>query len=623
MTGQSNGTGPSGRRAKRLRSPTEQYEIWIALIRREETIALDAPPDRLPVDSRQPAARCHVVRGRQPRRHEILEATGQAGAVTGERDAVDAHAVLRTAQPPQPGVNLQAPTAESQMPPDRVVMLPLLAMARGARARRAMQATTTRRDGHAEPIGLKLTERRRSPSAAAARLLHHIRALPLSVALIALVAGPASAASTVTPVAGEVRALALSGDALVVARTTVRDALVLERIVGGSPAQTLFSAASSDDDDEVVLAASADALAFGLKPEGDEDYPSARVMIGPARGPLREVTTCRAGLVVSPVAVAGSRIAWREGACGEPAAGPNSVGPSAIVVAGADPAAPVRRASIPGERLPIGLVLGAGDTGLVGTVQPSFFGFDTEVRAFSPAGLGATIVAERARLVSPIGIVANGTRVFLQSSLEDEEDCDTKQLVAIAPASSDRRIVPIGGCVMAPSILGSRGPRTPVAVDDRIAAFIGTQRDESLSLVSVRPDGGDRRVIVKGTYRRPEGVAADGARVAWWQPRCAGGEEVVVQSSPEPTVRLAACRAEILTRTARASGGRIALRVRCPGGCSGMAYGRRIASRPFSFDAGTHRLSVRLLGRSRSATVRVELSVDHGPTRGATIRVRR
>ena len=39
MTGQSNGTGPSGRRAKRLLSPSEKYEIWVSLVRGEYTIA--------------------------------------------------------------------------------------------------------------------------------------------------------------------------------------------------------------------------------------------------------------------------------------------------------------------------------------------------------------------------------------------------------------------------------------------------------------------------------------------------------------------------------------------------------------------------------------------------------
>jgi transposase-like protein len=48
MSVQSNGTGPSGRRAKRFLSPSEKYEIWLALVRGEETIAQAA--DRAGVD---------------------------------------------------------------------------------------------------------------------------------------------------------------------------------------------------------------------------------------------------------------------------------------------------------------------------------------------------------------------------------------------------------------------------------------------------------------------------------------------------------------------------------------------------------------------------------------------
>ena len=39
MTVQSNGTGPSGRRAKRFLSPSEKYEIWVSLTRGEYSIA--------------------------------------------------------------------------------------------------------------------------------------------------------------------------------------------------------------------------------------------------------------------------------------------------------------------------------------------------------------------------------------------------------------------------------------------------------------------------------------------------------------------------------------------------------------------------------------------------------
>ena len=48
MTLQSNGTGPSGRRAKRFLSPSEKYEIWLSLVRGEYTISEAA--DRSGVD---------------------------------------------------------------------------------------------------------------------------------------------------------------------------------------------------------------------------------------------------------------------------------------------------------------------------------------------------------------------------------------------------------------------------------------------------------------------------------------------------------------------------------------------------------------------------------------------
>ena len=48
MSVQSNGTGPSGRRPKRFLSPSEKYEIWLALVRGEYTISEAA--DRSGVD---------------------------------------------------------------------------------------------------------------------------------------------------------------------------------------------------------------------------------------------------------------------------------------------------------------------------------------------------------------------------------------------------------------------------------------------------------------------------------------------------------------------------------------------------------------------------------------------
>ena len=116
---------------------------------------LDDPADRLPVDPREPAGRCLVGLRHQPR-DEVLEIAGEAGAVAGERDALHQRAVLGAAQPPQPGVNLQAPTAEIQVPPDRVVTLLVLPMARGVRALRATKATTAQRDRDNDSVTLEL-----------------------------------------------------------------------------------------------------------------------------------------------------------------------------------------------------------------------------------------------------------------------------------------------------------------------------------------------------------------------------------------------------------------------------------------------------------------------------------
>jgi transposase len=66
MSVQSNGTGPSGRRLKRFLSPSEKYEIWLALVRGEETIAQAA--DRAGVD------RSTVVKLRSVARQGALDA---------------------------------------------------------------------------------------------------------------------------------------------------------------------------------------------------------------------------------------------------------------------------------------------------------------------------------------------------------------------------------------------------------------------------------------------------------------------------------------------------------------------------------------------------------------------
>lgn len=116
---------------------------------------LDHPPDGLPVNAQQPGDRRLISLGRKPR-HEIVKVARQAGAVARERHALDVHAVFRAAHLTQPGSDLQAPDAEIQVPPDRVVILRALAGHRRERAQRANQPPATQRDPHTDPIGPEL-----------------------------------------------------------------------------------------------------------------------------------------------------------------------------------------------------------------------------------------------------------------------------------------------------------------------------------------------------------------------------------------------------------------------------------------------------------------------------------
>ncbi len=70
MSVQSNGTGPSGRRAKRFLSPSEKYEIWLSLVRGEYTISEAA--DRSGVD------RSTVMKLRTVARQGALDALAQS-----------------------------------------------------------------------------------------------------------------------------------------------------------------------------------------------------------------------------------------------------------------------------------------------------------------------------------------------------------------------------------------------------------------------------------------------------------------------------------------------------------------------------------------------------------------
>lgn len=464
------------------------------------------------------------------------------------------------------------------------------------------------------------------------------RVLPVSVALAVLLpSASASAAQTKVPVGGDVQAIAFAGDALIVARQPQNGGLVLERLSPGAPAQMLLRLPRSrgEDDFDVMLAASPQAIALGIQLPGDSD-PSV-VFVGPATGALRQVAACAAGLLVPPVAVAGVNVAWLEGGCGEPPREPRAASPASIVVAGPDASAPQRRVALGEDALAVAITLD-GQTGLVGVARPSFFSFfRSEVRRLGTNELGETIARESARLVVPVGVLSNGESVLLRSALEEGDgdesgsSCDAT-LFVIASATGERRALPLGGCPEDEDFTSS----TARVAGDRVYSLVtgrptsNSRVPRAVAITSVRGDGGDARLLARGTHRPPLGIAAvDPGRVAWYQRRCVRGSEIVIDDGavPASAPSIRSCVVRLLTRSARVRGGRITLRLRCPSGCSGqlIAATRRgePAERSFAFARGTHRLSLRLKPSQRRAKrLRVALEVANGPSRSATIRLR-
>ena len=466
------------------------------------------------------------------------------------------------------------------------------------------------------------------------------RALVLSLVLAGACSyGEVGAARTVSPVGGEVRALALTGDALTVARLPPRGGMTVERVVTAAAPQRLLSTSLRDVDDLVFIAGSAQALAIGLQAGGADILSASRAFVGPAAGPLREVAVCRVGLLAPPVAVAGGRIAWRDGACGDPPDGPTAITPAAIMVGAADPAFAPERIALERDLLPVAIVL-AGNGGLVGALRPSFFSVDSEVRGFGSLATAGVQLAERGRIVAPVGVLSDGTRVFSLARLDAGDDgaACPNTLFTMARGQALRRPLDVGGCPLGADV--PAGPSAARAVGGRIFALVAAPatvadsgRPPLVSLVSMRSDAGDRRVHAQGSYRAPLGLATDGDRLAYWHERCtpADGSDVVViddvrEDSGPGTI--ASCRATILTRSARVRDGVVAVRLHCPSGCTGAALDvagespRRLRS--FSFGPGTHALTLALARAVlRRGQLRLQLAVEGGPARSALIRLRR
>lgn len=460
------------------------------------------------------------------------------------------------------------------------------------------------------------------------------RALLFSVALAGTIgSADASAARTTIPIRGNVVAIALAGDTLIVARQPRNRGSRLERITPGASARTLLRLPRSKNETEVALAASAQALAFSTQTDAEDGFSTSHVYVGSPAGSLRDVAACAAGIVLPPVAVSGARIAWREGGCGQPATGPRGVGPASILIGGPDPASPLRRVAVGPDALPASIVLN-GETGFAGVLRPSFFSVDSEVRRLEASALGETLAAEQGRIVAPVGVLSSGDGVFLLGARDEDGEvragCDATVFV-LHPGNIQRRTLPVGGCLIGSGFAGA----TSRVAGDRVLSLVVQRRSRKskapppVALTSVRGDGADARVLARGTYRPPRAFAvAESGRLAWFQQGCAGGAEIVVDEGATPATAssIPSCTVKLLDRSARVRGGRITLRLRCPSGCSGSVIGATRLERllgDFSFSRGTHRLRLRLTrSEGRRNRLRLNLEVREGPARSAVIRLR-
>lgn len=462
------------------------------------------------------------------------------------------------------------------------------------------------------------------------------RTVPLVVALTVMLGrADALAARTTLTVRGDVAALALAGDAVIVARQRADRSLRLERLSPGAPAQTLLSLTRARDH-FVSLAASAQALAVSVGNELDESTITSRVFAGRSTGPLREVAACADAFGLPPVSVFGSRAAWSDGACAGGSGDPQAFSPLAFVVGDADPAVPPRRVPVGFEALAAAIVL-TGDTGLVGVVRPTFFSFFRgETRRLGLTSLGAPIAKQDGGIVTPVGVLSSGRVVLSRQRFEDDDSqrragvCSVSLLV-VASGGGQEQPLSFDGCP--PDDESSFPGAATQAAGDRVVTLLQEQNAEEgdgspRALASVRGDGGGAHVIARGRFRHPRGLAADASgRVAWWQPRCAGGAEIVIDdgAAGQPAT-ISSCRLRLLNHSARVRRGRITLRLRCPSGCSGRVRTEsrtRRALRSFAFEPGTHRLRVRLTRRERrSGRLRLRFEVEAGASTLAGIRLR-
>lgn len=461
----------------------------------------------------------------------------------------------------------------------------------------------------------------------------------LAIPLAGLLASPALARSRSLPaVHGSIEAIALAGPATIIARTPKRGPLRIERYERGKRPQLLLRAKSRYD--TVRMAASPEALAVSLQDSdgADDDELSSDasiVMIGGSAGPLREVSRCGATPFTAPaIAIDGRTAAWAEGGC---IGGKNGFSTSRATLATGDvaPGAAARRLALPEGTVLAGLTLHDG-AGIASVLVPRFFLPSADLRPYGPDGLGEPVQTQASGTLIPTGRLGDGSTALLRSRFDtgedqDESGCESATEV-LTPAGDRRAQVNVGGCVGDDSdgdLFFGLSLTPQVAAGNRVITLVQTRnRSEEpggAAVTSISPGRSGVSTIVAGRRRAPLGLTTDGPRVAWWQPRCDGDEEVVISDAPVPSLR--ACTLRVTRRALTVRRGRISVPITCGQGCSASFYDETSCGfgrlRRFVRPRGRSRVFLRVpRGALRAGRLILRVQVENGPTRRVTINLR-
>ena len=445
----------------------------------------------------------------------------------------------------------------------------------------------------------------------------------VTTALVAVAGWQAQAAQAgqvVARVDGDVRALALTADGLVLARQPDREQVVVERRGPGGSVTTLGRIGSTSAQD-VALAAAGTTVVVAVRPAetdgvGPDREPSSTYVASPTG--LARVAGCADAIEAPAVATDGVRTAFMVGGCREVGEQDDDdvVTPATLAI---EPGA----GRIPlGDGVLTGLALTPGGVG-ASTRLPSLIGSRSSVLRVGAPG-DATFRSGRptARVV---GAVADGRLVVQRTTEQSGFDSTCSQDLAVLGERTPR-ILDFGACVQGPSgFSADEDIPTGVVAGTRAAAVVQGE-DYGTELATLPVDGLGVRVLDRSRSRPPQALAAVEGRVAWARVGCDARTEVVVavDAPGTPATTTPDCGLAVARNPARVTGRVAILSVRCARGCSGTAReGSNEVGSPFRVAPGRGEVRVPIGRRAlRRGVARIDIDVLGGRERVVTVRLR-